>query len=351
LPKIEKKLNRKEMRKLFILCFLPLVIWCQEHKSPEEIAQELQVAEEQFTRAQEMFNPWYTGPLVTPSATMAAPGQFVIQPYLIVTDNYQRFNSNRTSTPIASSLIQLLALSTFQFGLTDSVDFTITPSATEQWQSAHSGGGFGDLPIALGFLINRESLYVPKMKFTLQESFPTGRYQHLNSNGLALSGLGSGSYQTKFGLAFGKILNWASKHPINSRLFVGYNIPVPVSVEGFNVYGGGFGTKGTVKPGNSWTADVGIEVSLTQRWVAAMDFVYVASSRTKFHGNPGTTAAGEIASVGGPSNDNFSLAPAIEYNWNDSFGLVTGIQFSVCGRNSFNFVSGQFSVYYAFDVK
>lgn len=338
------------MKKLFILFFIPFIIWGQEHKTPEEIEQELQIAESQFQNAKEMFNPWYTGPLVTPSATMVAPGECVIQPYLIVTDNYQRFNSERKSITLPSSLIQLQALSTFQFGLTPSLDFTITPSGTGQWQSSESGGGFGDLPLALGFLINRESLYVPKIKFTIQTSFPTGRYQHLNSNGLALSGLGSGSYQTKFGLAFGKVVNWASKHPINSRLFLGYNIPTPVALEGFNVYGGGFGTNGTLKPGNTFTADLGLEVSLNQKWVAAIDFVYVASNRTKFHGNAGLAADGTAALIGSQSSDNFSLAPAIEYNWNDSFGLVTGVQFSIYGRNSFNFVSGQFSVYYAFPI-
>jgi len=339
------------IRKLLsIFALLPFIIWSQEHKTPEQIQQELDIAETQLKRAEEMFNPWYTGPLVTPSATMVAPGQSVIQPYIIFTDNYQRFNRDRKAISLTSHLIQLLALSTFQFGLTDSVDLTITPSGTAQWQSSQSGGGFGDLPIAIGFLVNPQSLYAPKVKFTIQESFPTGRYQHLSSNGLALSGLGSGSYQTKFGLAFGKILNWASKHPINSRLFLGYNIPTPVSVKGFNVYGGGFGTKGKVKPGNTFTADLGLEVSLTQKWVAAMDFAYVASNRTKFHGNLGTLGDGTSASVGGSSSDNLSLAPAIEYNWNDSFGAVAGVQFSVYGRNSFNFVSGQFSVYYAFPI-
>ena len=338
------------MRWLFILLLLPVFITAQEHKTPEEIEQELQVAEDQFKKAQEMFNPWYTGPLVTPSASMAAPGQCVIQPYIIVTDNYQKFDSHRTTVNLPSSLVQLTALSVFQFGITDSVDITTTPSGGGQWQYGESGGGFADSFLTLGFLINKQSLYAPQVKFTIQERFPTGRSQHLTSNGLALSGFGGGSYQTQFGLAFGKILNWASKHPLNTRLFLGYTIPTPVSVHGFNVYGGGFGTKATVKPGNTFISDLGIELSLTQQWALAMDFVYVTSNRTKFHGIAGTDAEGKSASIGGPSGDNFSLAPAVEYNWNDSFGAVAGVQFSVYGRNSYNFVSGQFSVYYVFPI-
>jgi hypothetical protein len=341
------------MKTLWILFVIPWILLAQEeHKSPQEIEEELQVAETQFQKALEMFDPWYTGPLVTPSSSMVDPGQCVVQPYIFINDNYQRFNSERERISLESTQVQLKGLFVVQFGLTHSLDITLTPSGGGQWQAHQSGGGFADLPITLGFLVNPQSLYVPKIKFTITETFPTGRYQHLNTNGLALSGFGGGSYQTQFGLVFGKVVNWASKHPINSRLFVGYNIPTPVSVKEFNSYGGGFGTDATVRPGNTLAVDLGLEVSLNQRWVAAMDFVYTASDRTKFHGNPGTTTKGgaEAAPLGGPSNDNFSLAPALEYNWNDSLGILAGIQFSVYGRNSFNFVSGQISGYYAFPI-
>lgn len=329
------------------VCFTPLLLQA-EHMSPQHIQQELDLAEAQFKQAQEMFIPWYTGPLVTPSASLAAPGMLVLQPYLFVTDNHQHYNHNRKSTTLPHSLVQLQGLCVIQFGVTDTVDLTLTPSALGQWQNHRQGGGFQDLPVTLGFLVYKQSLYAPQIKFTIQEKFPTGRYQNLHTNELNLDGLGSGAYQTQWGLAFGKIVNWASLHPISLRLFLGYAVSTSVHVQGCNSYGGSLTTNGVVYPGNTFSCDFGLEVSLTQAWVAALDVVYSASNRTTFRGTPGTNSSGEPASIGAPYSDNLSLAPALEYNFSNSLGLIGGFQISVYGKNSFQFVSGQISLAYTF---
>ena len=63
----------------------------------EIIEKELKSAEEEFREAKKMFNPWYTGPLLTPSAHILPPGYFNIQPYLFLTNNYARFNQSGKS--------------------------------------------------------------------------------------------------------------------------------------------------------------------------------------------------------------------------------------------------------------
>jgi hypothetical protein len=98
------------------------------------------------------------------------------------------------------------------------------------------------------------------------------------------------------------------------------------------------------------SADVGIEVSLTQRWVIANDIVYNAQNRTSYSGNPGTNADDSDASLGGGYSDNLNLSPAIEYNWNENLGVLGGVWFSVYGRNSGNFVSGVLSLVWTFKV-
>ena len=82
------------MRYFFAL-LLPLVVFGQNHKSPQQIQKELDDAESQFKKSKEMFNPWYTGPLLTPSPTMIPPGYGNFQPYVFVTDNYASYNSIR----------------------------------------------------------------------------------------------------------------------------------------------------------------------------------------------------------------------------------------------------------------
>lgn len=334
------------MLKILLALALPLLAFSQVQKSPQQIQKELDDAEAQFNKSKAMFNPWYAGPLVTPSASMMPPGQANIQPYLFVRGNYAAFNSERKSIALPHNSYQMQVISPMQVGVTVSTDFVINPGAQGNWTQGHNGGGFNDLSVTYGFSIFKETLYIPKFKFTIAETFPTGTYKNLNTNGLNLSATGGGSYQTTFGLAFGKVIWWTYPHPINTRVFLGYNIGTVVNVKNFNTYGGGFGTRGRVRIGNTFTADLGLEVSMTQRWVAALDVVYTASNRTKFHGKPGFTKEGTVASIGNPYNDNLSLAPAIEYNFNESFSILWGVQFSVYGRSSANFVNGQFSVEY-----
>ena len=325
-------------------------LWAQEeHKTPQQIAQELQDAEAQFKHAKEMFNPWYTGPLVTPSAGMVPPGQGMLQPYIFVNDDYAVFNEDRDSVSIPNK-VNFNPLVVLQVGVTDTLDVQLIPQADVNWQSGATGGGLGDTSIVLGFPICPETLNVPAMKFTLTEIFPTGRYQRLNTDGLALGASGSGAWQTQFGFTFSKLTFWSYQHPFKVRGFIGYKFALPVTVHGFNAYGGGFGTYGRVHPGNSFSADLGMELSLTQKWVLATDVVYSCQNSTGFSGTLGTTSTGSSASVGGGFNDQLSLAPALEYNWSPNLGIIGGVQFSVYGRNSSNFVSGQISVCWTFDI-
>lgn len=336
------------MRTIFFLFLFPLALVAQgtvnPRKSPQQINEELISAEAQFTRAKGMFNPWYAGPLVTPSASMMPPGSANIQPYLYITGNYASFNSERKSIPLIHNSYQLQLIAPMQIGVTDSTDISVTVLGTANWKNHHSGIGFGDVSVTYGFSIFKETLYIPKFKFTVTETFPTGKYKHLYPTGL--NGTGGGSYQTRFGLATGKVIWWTYPYVMNVRLFLGYNVPTVVSVSGFNSYGGGFGTKGRVHPGNTFFADFGYELTFSQNWVFAMDVVYSAQNRTQFNGTPGLAASGASAVVGSPYNDNLSLAPAIEYNFNEALAILWGVQFSVYGRNSTNFVNGQFSVEY-----
>lgn len=334
------------MRRIIPFFLLGLSLFAQDVKTAEEIQQELNEAEAQFEQAKKMFNPWYAGPLVTPSPSLMPVGDVMDQTYLFITGNYASFNKDRKSISLEHNSYSAKALTVIQTGVTSSTDFILTPAGQMSWSEHKNGGGFSDLSATFGFQICPETLYVPKFKFSIAETFPTGKYKHLSTNGLGLNSTGGGSYQTQFGLGAGKVIWWTYPYPMNTRIFLGYTLSTTVPVSEFNTYGGGFGTKGKVRPGNIFTADFGWEVSFSQRWVFALDIVYVAQNRTKFHGTPGVTKTGATATVGSPYNDNLSLAPALEYNFSDVFSILWGAQFSVYGRNSLNFVNGQFSVEY-----
>ena len=337
------------MFRLFWLFVLPLALFAQtQHRTPQQIEQELQVAEAEFKRAKDMFNPWYTGPLITPSASMMPPGSGNTQPYIFITDKYAAFNKERKSVKLPSHLVQLEVTSNIQTGITNNMDFNVNFGAQWNWQFDHNGGGYEDMSAQAGFLIYRQTRYVPGMKFTISQTFPTGKYKNCNTNGFLLDAVGGGTYATQFSLAFSKVILWTTKHPVNLRLFLGYNVTTPTTVSGFNAYGGGFGCHGRVHPGNTFSADFGAEVSLTQRWVAAIDVIYKATDESTFHGDPGTLKDGTPSAVGGPYSDTLRLAPAFEYNWNSNLGILAGAYFSVYGRSSGNFASGIISLSYSF---
>ncbi len=319
-----------------------------QHKTPEEIQQELIEAQAKYEHALKLFNPWYTGPLITPSATMVAPGWAMWQPYIYFTDTYANYNAHRHVVDRPNLFSIKVQPVIVQIGVTPSVDTTVIMSAVENWSKGHSGGGFNDITAAIGFLINKESIYVPKFKFTISQSFPTGKYQHLSHNGLALDGTGAGAWQTSFTFAAGKVIFWNTLHPMNARFAFTATLSTSVHVRNFNAYGGGFGTSGSVHPGNAYSADLGLELSITQPWVAALDVVYNWQNKTTFHGKSGFNAEGTPASVGTGYSDQLSLAPAIEYNFNENMGILWGVWFTVYGRNAGDFVSGIFSWYWYF---
>lgn len=338
------------MHKFLWLLVLPLALLAQNQgipdKTPEQIEAELEQAEAEFQRAKQMFSPWYTGPLITPGAGMMAPANGDTQPYLFFIDNYASFDRHRKSISLPSNLVQFKGTANIQTGITDNFDLNLNFAGEGNWQFDHSGGGFGDMILTGGFLIYRQSIYVPAMKLTIAEIFPTGKYRRLDRFGL--DGVGAGAYSTQFGLGFSKIILWTTKHPMNLRCFFGYQLSTVVHVKGFNSYGGGFGCRGKVRPGNNLSCDFGYELSLTQKWVAAIDVVYSCTNKTKFHGSPGTQADATPASVGNGYSDNLSLAPALEYNWRPSLGIIGGAWFSVYGRNSLNFAAGIISFAYSF---
>lgn len=118
------------------------------------------------------------------------------------------------------------------------------------------------------------------------------------------------------------------------RINAGYSIPSSVDVRGFSVYGGGYGTSGVVHPGCFFEFIGALEYQLTQNWVFACDFLYIHGNKTTFGGYPGVTSTGSVATVGKSSNEQFSIAPAIEYNFNADFGVIGGIWATFAGRNA-----------------
>jgi len=289
--------------------------------------------------------PWFTGSLLAPSAHVVPPGYFNLEPYLFVTDNYGAYDADwhGHSTPTA---IQLNPLISFQIGVANNLDFQTAPQMFYTRKQGKASAQFGDFPVGFDYqlLKDRKGGWWPAIKIAIRESFPTGKYQKLNPHKNGTDGVGSGAYTTGFGLAFSRIFHFGGVHFLNSRLSFSYNVPSNVHVKGFNSYGGGHGTRGTVHPGNTFTTIIGLEFTLALHWALALDIANIYGNKTTFSGRRGITSAGAPVKVGGPSFNQVSLAPAIEYNFNESVGIIAGAWFTVAGRNTTQFASGVIAV-------
>jgi hypothetical protein len=286
------------------------------------------------------YTAWLTGPLIAPTGTVVTAGHYCIQPFFLfnaLTGDYNSHWKSVSAPNFYNVSLQLL----LQVGLTEFMDFQIYPTALYNTTEGESSTRFGDFPFVLDFqLLSADKYkYFPGIKLEITETFPTGQYQKLNPAKLVTGVSGLGSFSTAAALVFYKLYHLHKHHFLSVNASVEYNYYAPVHVRGFNVYGGGFGAHGKVYPGNETTAILSFEYTLTQNWALALDNVYLHKDKDRFKGDPGFLTPGVPSSVGRHSGEEFSFAPAIEYNFSEHLGLIAGSWFTAAGRNSLQFYS------------
>lgn len=278
--------------------------------------------------------PWLTGPLLAPAGKTIPVGHVNFEPYGFYTD-YPHGYKNVEGVPILS------------VGIASFLDLQTSIPLDYSWVPGQHGSGIGDYSLALGMQILRqsESTWLPDLRFVVQEVFPTGRYENLDPKKLGTDQTGLGAFQTLFGFNFQKLMQFKNEHYLRTRLsLVGVKYS-NIIVHGPNVFGGGINTQGRVSLKNAYSADLAFEYTLTQNWVPVFEVLYVHSPESHFDGNPGFTPGGTTAAgVGGGSNEQVSLAPALEYNFNSNVGIIGGVWFSVTGPHSSTFVTGALAI-------
>ena len=182
-----------------------------------------------------------------------------------------------------------------------------------------------------GFQILRDNKedWTPDLRLVLGETFPTGKYQHLNPRKGGSDIFGTGAYVTTAILILAKTFYTDPRHPYNLNLNLYYIQPSGVPIHGTSLYGGSADTRGRAFPNAGFITNLAIEYSLNMNWALGMDIRYVHQNKTTFKGNKGF-----LNQFGLPSSEQFSLAPCIEYSWSYYFSTAIGPWFSIAGRNS-----------------
>lgn len=281
---------------------------------------------------------WFTGTLLSTRGRTLDQGHVVVEPYFYFTRYGGLYNDSwrLQSATVSRTIIQQTY---FIYGVTSRIDIEIAPQWLDNSAEGESISGVGDFPLQLGFqaLRGRSDSWLPDVRIWVQEVFPTGRYHNLSPSTIGLGGTGGGSFATTVGIGVQKAIGLGGDHVFRYRVNATYGFYSPVTVQGFNSYGGGFGTNGRVDPGSVTTLTVAGEYTLTRHLVLALDIGFQTVNATRFSGTTGIGVSGEQAMVGRGYGNLLTIAPALEYNFNEHVGLITGPWFSLRGRNTSEF--------------
>jgi hypothetical protein len=279
------------------------------------------------------------------------------QPYLLGIAKTAFYDNNWDVQPI-ETLWSLQFRTPFWVGLSSWADFKISPVWMWNHRGDQSQWVLGDWVAQIDFQLHQDTLphksWLPSIKVGIRETFPTGKYQKLNPNKLGTDGGGRGAYTTTFSLNASKLFYFSEFRFLCLRLNFAYFLPTNVHVKGFNNYGGGIGTQGTVSPEKIFLGIFAFEYSFNRNWAICCDFEGVVASKVTFKGYPGMVPSkdAQFSPNGIPASNEtkasiqYSAAPGIEYNWSENLGFLAGVWLTLAGKNSSRFTTGVLSINY-----
>ncbi|MBI5346260.1 MAG: hypothetical protein HZB76_03875 [Chlamydiae bacterium] len=315
------------------------------------------------------YEPWYTGPFEADSATNIPKGDVGIYPYYYYQVSHAQYTPSGTRSSLPTITMQTGELA-LQVGITKWLDITFDSRVVFSKQLTAKTTEISDTYVKLGFQLakDKKGAIMPAVRFIIRETFPTGKYKNLNPDKRGLDSSGSGSYETDFGLRFSKTVFWWKCHPIKFVFTLDYNVLTDVSVQGFNTYGGGFGTDGSIKPGRTFYTIFSFDFSLTQKFAFSMDTVFGRTAGSSFNGQTGFDVSGAsitnqpaipfgqlvpITVIATRPENTLSisvlfLSPALEYNFSPNLGVIVTYLISMYGTNTLEFRTVAANLSYSF---
>jgi hypothetical protein len=278
---------------------------------------------------------WWTGPLLAASAATLPSGHWLIEPYVydvMTCGNFDR-NGDLRSTAAAHAIESQTYI---EYGVIDAFTLGVIPHLGFHESSAgqeSSGFAMGDVTLQGTYRLTpfREGDWVPAASLVVAETFPTGKYDRLS--GPTDGALGSGAYSTTLSL-YSQTYFWMRNGRIlRTRLDLSYSLSRWTTVHGVSVYGTSAGFRGHVHPGQSFVGDLGLEYSITQQVVVAMDVNWEHDASTRVTGSYLHPAELSTLVQESGASQRLYLAPALEYNWSSRMGVIAGVRVAAAGRN------------------
>ncbi|QDH17992.1 hypothetical protein E3D00_04680 [Swingsia samuiensis] len=274
---------------------------------------------------------WYTGSLYAPSPAYPQ-GSLSLEPYVQVTDPWQRFDSKGRISP-APGQKTLVQYSVVKYGITDRLALNSLPTLTKSWGHGQQATGdqFNDLPLELQYNLIKANPTHYKPSFTVYLGFiaPTGAYRGLAK---PQSGVGTGAWFMRFGLQSQSLYN-VFGHGARLRVWVQERQPVSSPhLHDITSYGTTTGFEGTAHPGAFGNEGFSLEFGFTKRLVAALDLYGTWSGSNRVDGVYAKTNS-RISTHSGWSTS-YNIGPALEYSWTPNMGILSGIIIPFSGHNT-----------------
>jgi len=268
---------------------------------------------------QSLTDAWWTGPILAASANTLPRGHILIEPYVY--------------DVIGTHSSELGSLTYALYGLTDKLTVGTVPTGGFNRVSdglSSSTIELGDVPVQAQYRLTQfhPGSWIPTSSINVSESFPTGQYDRLGNH--PSDGLGSGAFTTTLA-SYSQMYLWLpNRRILRTRFDVSEALSSNVTVQDVSVYNTTAGFSGHASPGNSFFADSSWEYSVTRRWVVATDLTYRHTANTRVTGTNGTSSI----TLNSGSSDAFGFAPAVEYSWKSTIGIIFGTRVIPASHNT-----------------
>jgi hypothetical protein len=271
---------------------------------------------------QQLGEAWWTGPMLANNASTLPRGHFLVEPYLydVISPHTNGFGS--------LTYIEYGLANRFTIGLIPTFGYNKVSDALSS-----SGVGLGDVTVLAQYRLTQfhERHSRPTISFMVQETFPSGKYDQLGAR--PSDGLGAGAYTTTLALNSQTYFWMPTGRMLRMRLNATQSLSTYANVAGVSVYNTPTGFQGHAKPGASTYVDAAWEYSLTRNWVLALDATYRHTNNTRITGDDPTQSPPNIQLNTG-SSDAIGFAPALEYNWKPTVGVLLGTRIIALGHNT-----------------
>jgi len=281
------------------------------------------VAQDAGPPRQSLDDAWWTGPMLANSAETLPQGHVLVEPYF--------YDVTSKGADAFGSRAYVL------YGLTDRLTVGLIPIVGYNRVSNgpnSSGIGLGDQILQAQYRLTRfhEGSWLPTLAVQLQETVPTGRYDRLAR---ASDGMGGGAWATTLGLNAQSYFWMPNGRLLRVRLNLTRTFNGDADVTGASVYGTAPGFRGTARPGDAFYIGTSFEYSVTRRWVLALDLFRSHGAATRVDGSADpVNALPTPVHLRAGSSDAYGYAPAVEYNFSASLGVLLGARVIVGGHNA-----------------